>query len=249
MLSLFAFQAIMTVMLVSGLVWAWPKSHASEPDRAKIIADSVIAAIARLDAAPRGSGTEPTPVMQAGQAFPRGGATPPAPDTSSKDPVNGAKGAAAPNARSDSTTREQPAENSEAMRAFFIIVLCAGGLGTLFRGIGSLAWYSGTRTLLRSWLITYYAQPLKGALLGLMFYFVFKAGLFATNSSTVDSNPAGFAALAALVGMFDREATRKLKTVAESLFANADEKVDHTAPDSAAAEQTTERTGGAATGG
>jgi glycerol uptake facilitator-like aquaporin len=246
MLTLFAYQFFVTALLVYGIFWAWPRSRSTERDRLPAVVDSAIkVALARREV-PRGPAANSAQVTQAGAPLqPNGGqrsasdTTTALNDTSRRESTTLSQESVS--AKRDSTAQQDPGENLRAI-AFLVVVLCAGGLGTLFRGIGSLAWYSGTRTLLQSWLFNYYAQPLKGALLGLMFFFVFRAGLLATNTSVTDTNPAGFAALAALVGMFDREATKKLQQVAQSLFANADEKVDHTPADSPAGEQTVEKT-------
>ena len=66
-------------------------------------------------------------------------------------------------------------------------------------------------------------RPLIGAALALIFYFVFRGGLMvlstppdALKADTI--NPFGIAGLGSLVGMFSKEASDKLKEVAESVF-------------------------------
>jgi hypothetical protein len=100
----------------------------------------------------------------------------------------------------------------------FLIVIFAGALGAVLRALGSIVWYTGTRYLRRSWLLQYYMQPLRGAVLGILFYFLLRGGLFSSNAPLGDTSPAGFAAVAALVGLFEKEATRKLQMIAEALF-------------------------------
>src|SRR5438094_8790684 len=188
---LFAFQVVMSIAFVAAIFFAWPNTRPTERIISSASADSI--RVRAADSVRRAA------------------------TLSQLDSVNLRDSARvrATAARRDSTASvAKQQEDMNAVRAFLVIVLAAGALGTLFRGVGSLAWYVGTRTLRQSWLLTYYVGPLKGALLGLLFFFVFRAGLLATNTPIGDSNPAGFAALAALVGLFDREGTRKLRLVA-----------------------------------
>jgi hypothetical protein len=114
-----------------------------------------------------------------------------------------------------------------------LFVMIAGALGALFRGLSSLVTYVGQRRLLRSWLPLYYVQPIRGAILGLFFYLLFRGGLFSPNASFDDTDPVGFMAVAALVGIFEKEATKKLQQIASAVFAPHDEKTDAADADSA----------------
>ena len=64
----------------------------------------------------------------------------------------------------------------------------------------------------------YVLLPFVGAALGLVFYLVIRGGFFSTQASVDETSPFGFAALAALVGMFSEQAVLKLKEVAETLL-------------------------------
>ena len=75
-------------------------------------------------------------------------------------------------------------------------------------------------------MLQYYLQPLRGAILGIVFYLVLRGGLFSSSAPLGDTSPAGFAAVAALVGLFEKEATRKLQMIAEALFAPHQQNVE-----------------------
>jgi hypothetical protein len=109
---------------------------------------------------------------------------------------------------------------------FFVIVALAGALGGSIHSIRSIAWYIGNRRLRWSWTPFYVLQPLVGATLATLFYFVLRAGLFSPSTQTKATSPYGFAALAALVGLFSEQAVEKLKTVAEEFFQEAPKGVD-----------------------
>jgi hypothetical protein len=100
------------------------------------------------------------------------------------------------------------------------IVAVAGALGSSIHALRSFYWYVGHGKLVWRWLAMYILLPFGGATLGLVFYLVIRGGFF-TPGTASDSNvtsPYGFAALAALVGLFSEQAMLKLKEVAETLF-------------------------------
>ncbi|MGH9631444.1 MAG: hypothetical protein ACRD7E_24330, partial [Bryobacteraceae bacterium] len=72
-----------------------------------------------------------------------------------------------------------------------------------------------------SWAWWYFLRPWIGAALALVVYFVIRAGLItgAGEAATANLNPYGIASLAALSGMFSRQATEKLKDVFENVCA------------------------------
>jgi len=99
-----------------------------------------------------------------------------------------------------------------------LIVVLAGALGSLIHALRSVYWYVGNRTLVRSWLGMYLLLPLAGGALGLVFYLVIRGGFFSPQSSFEQTSPFGFAAFAALIGMFSQQAVLKLQSVAETLL-------------------------------
>jgi hypothetical protein len=112
----------------------------------------------------------------------------------------------------------------------FLIVMFAGALGGLVHTLRSFYWYAGCRRLVLSWTGFYITQPILGATLATVFYLVVRGGFFSPQSEISDTSPFGFAALAALIGMFTEQASEKLKQIAENLFAIAPKGADHAGP-------------------
>jgi hypothetical protein len=104
---------------------------------------------------------------------------------------------------------------------YFAIVAIAGALGGLVHTLRSFSMYVGTRFLRWSWIPFNLLLPAVGALGGTVFYLVFRGGLFSTSTSATDVNPYGFAAVAALVGLFSEQAIEKLRHIAKEMFAEA----------------------------
>lgn len=103
------------------------------------------------------------------------------------------------------------------------IVALAGGLGAIVNGISSFITYAGERKLYTSWGWWYVMRPLVGAGLALLVYLAFRGGLLVLSTSTdalkaESINIFGVGAVGGLVGMFSKEATDKLKEVAEAIF-------------------------------
>jgi hypothetical protein len=100
-----------------------------------------------------------------------------------------------------------------------LIVSFAGALGSLVHAVRSYYWYIGNRELVRSWIAKYLMQPFAGTALAVVFYLVIRGGFFSPQAGFRETSPFGFAALAALVGMFSEQAVLKLKDVAETILA------------------------------
>jgi hypothetical protein len=92
---------------------------------------------------------------------------------------------------------------------FFIVVSLAGALGGLIHATRSLAIYAGARTVRWSWIAYYLFLPLIGALGGTLFYVVLRVGLFSPSTEVDQASPFGFAAVAALLGLFFSERARE----------------------------------------
>jgi IPT/TIG domain len=69
----------------------------------------------------------------------------------------------------------------------------------------------------------YFSLPLVGALLAVITYLVLRGGLTSTLASSADVNPYGFVAVAALVGLFSREAADKLHAIFEAILTPAEQ--------------------------
>ncbi len=100
----------------------------------------------------------------------------------------------------------------------FLIVAVAGALGGEVHALRSLTWYVGNRNLVWSWMLYYILVPVVSASLGIVFYLVIRGGFFSPAASISETSPFGFAALAALTGMFSQSAAEKLKEVADTVL-------------------------------
>jgi len=109
---------------------------------------------------------------------------------------------------------------------FFAIVAIAGALGGVMHSTRSLAWYVGHQGLRWRWVPYYVVTIVLGAGLASVFYLVVRGGLFGGQATSTDVNPYGFAAVAALVGLFTEQALMMLKNVAAEVFAPSEKGPD-----------------------
>ena len=114
-----------------------------------------------------------------------------------------------------------------AESSMLLLVAASGALGSTVHTLRSLYWYIGNRMLFYNWVPMYLLRPVVGATLGLVFYLVVRAGFFSPDASVAETSPFGFAALAALVGMFSEQAILKLKEIAETLLKKPDKGESH----------------------
>jgi hypothetical protein len=99
---------------------------------------------------------------------------------------------------------------------FMVMVL--GALGALIHSSVSFTTYIGNRKFLVSWTWWYLLRPFVGAALALALYFVVRAGLLTSSSSTAALNQFGVAMLAIMSGLFSKQASDKLEEVFTTLF-------------------------------
>jgi hypothetical protein len=97
----------------------------------------------------------------------------------------------------------------------------AGALGSYIHIATSFVDYAGRRKLTLSWGWWYVLRPFIGAALATVVYFLIRAGLIsgAGEHATDSLNPYGIAAIAALSGMFSKQATDKLREVFQQFCA------------------------------
>jgi hypothetical protein len=107
-----------------------------------------------------------------------------------------------------------------------LLVLSAGALGSFVHAATSFADYIGNQSAKRSWVVWFILRPLIGSALALIFYLTLRGGLFTSGTDSKSINLYGFAAIAALAGMFSKQATDKLSEVFDVLFKPSDKKVD-----------------------
>ena len=110
---------------------------------------------------------------------------------------------------------------------FFLVVGLSGALGGIIHAVRSITVYVGTRKLRWSWIPYYLLLPLVGAMGGTLFYVILRAGLFSPSTEASQASPFGFAAVAALVGLFSEQAMDKLRDLAGQIFTPAMPLADH----------------------
>jgi hypothetical protein len=114
-------------------------------------------------------------------------------------------------------------------RTMVVMVLFAGALGGLVHALRSFYWYVGEGKLLWNWVGMYVVLPWSSAALGFVFYLVIRAGLYQPSAGTSYL----LVGLAALVGMFSRQAAEKLKDIGEGIFTKASQGSDQAPPSNA----------------
>lgn len=112
----------------------------------------------------------------------------------------------------------------EPAQGLLLLALLGGVLGSFMHAGQSFAKYVGNEQLTSSWAYWYVLRPPVGGVLGLVFYFVLRAGLLSASVEAV--SPYGVVAFGALAGWFSKQATDKLAEVFENLFRT--EKTDET---------------------
>lgn len=118
--------------------------------------------------------------------------------------------------------------------AILILVAVLGGLGSFIHAGTSFVEYVGNEQLGRSWTWWYVLRVPIGASLALILYIAFRGGLFSTSATSGVVNIYGVGALAALAGLFSKQATNKLEDVFSALFRVPDGKGDDRLKDSLA---------------
>lgn len=71
------------------------------------------------------------------------------------------------------------------------------------------------------------ALPFIGAGLAFIFYLVIRGGFFSTGATVENTSPVGFAAVAALIGMFTEQAVQKLQKISDSILSPPEKGKDH----------------------
>jgi hypothetical protein len=109
---------------------------------------------------------------------------------------------------------------SEEMQNLLVTIFAAGVGSMITTILGYLKHASEQRDFKLAFVPWYFARPLIGVLLGVVFYFVLKGGLLVTvgAASASDINVYGLGGLAALVGLFSKNAVEKLRDVFSTLF-------------------------------
>lgn len=96
---------------------------------------------------------------------------------------------------------------------FLPIVLLSGGLGGALHGLASLTDHVAKRDFGQRWIMWYLAHPFVGAAVATVFVMMLQAGLGGQFTSGASGNAYGAGALAALSGLFSRNALQTLRDV------------------------------------
>jgi hypothetical protein len=99
-----------------------------------------------------------------------------------------------------------------------LLVLVSAALGSYVHAATSFADFVGNRRLSSSWVWWYVLRMFIGASLALIFYFALRGGLLTAGAGASNISPFGVTAVAAMVGLFSKQATDKLSEVFDTLF-------------------------------
>jgi hypothetical protein len=107
----------------------------------------------------------------------------------------------------------------------FLLAILAGNLGGLLHAIGSLAAFTGNKTLLREWTLWYISRPFVGASIALVFLAIVRAGILTVSTSDgMALSPYTAISIGTLVGMFSDDAILKLSEVFVAFFKIKDDR-------------------------
>ncbi len=101
---------------------------------------------------------------------------------------------------------------------YLVAVITLGALGSSVQALTSFATYVGNHALRKRWVWWYIARLPIGGVIALVLYLLLRGGLLSVSTSAKDISPYGIGAVAALAGMFSRQATDKLRELFETLF-------------------------------
>ena len=111
-------------------------------------------------------------------------------------------------------------------QGYVLLALLSGVVGSALHALQSFSVYLGKRRFYLSWTLWYLYRPLIGGILGLLLYFVIRAGLMGAANDAV--SPYGVVAYGGLAGLFAKQAVEKLAELFATLFRTAgDERIDH----------------------
>jgi hypothetical protein len=102
--------------------------------------------------------------------------------------------------------------------ALLALVVLSSGLGSYVHAAVSFADYVGNRGFVVSWVWWYLLRVFVGSSLAVIFYFAIRGGFLGAGTNAADINVYGIAAISALVGLFSKQATDKLREVFDTAF-------------------------------
>ncbi len=123
--------------------------------------------------------------------------------------------------RDELSDRIEACDRTEIETKLILIMALAGALGGYIHSLTSFTDYVGNRELVRSWVYWLLLRAPIGALLAVLVYLLLRGGLVLPSTDDPNLNPYGFAGIAALVGMFSKQATDKLREIFDTIFRSA----------------------------
>jgi hypothetical protein len=218
--ALALYLILFTLFVIYTMVKIWPDPTPSRQPTPQAATPTPTATPASTATTSVRSTPSPTPTptpLQTPSPSPRAGTSSP---TQSPTPTPTPTPSPSPSLLSSVTVLWWQFDIGDEQR-LLLLVLLGGALGTLVHSLRSVYWYIGNRNLVKSWMAMYFMLPFAGAALAMVFYLVVRGGFFSPQSSFQQTSPFGFAAFAALIGMFSSQAVLKLKDVAEVMLSKA----------------------------
>ncbi|HYR08269.1 MAG TPA: IPT/TIG domain-containing protein [Longimicrobium sp.] len=99
-----------------------------------------------------------------------------------------------------------------------LAVMLAGGIGSYIHGVNSFVTYVGNRSFVPSWVPWYLLRPFMGIGMAVIFYVVVRGGVLVMSGGVSTVDPYAMMTVAALAGMFSKQASDKLAEVFDTLF-------------------------------
>ncbi|HEU4883687.1 MAG TPA: IPT/TIG domain-containing protein [Longimicrobium sp.] len=99
-----------------------------------------------------------------------------------------------------------------------LAVMLAGGIGSYIHGVNSFVTYVGNRSFVSSWAPWYALRPFMGIAMSVIFYVVVRGGVLVMSGGVSSVDPYAMMTVAALAGMFSKQASDKLAEVFDTLF-------------------------------
>jgi hypothetical protein len=99
-----------------------------------------------------------------------------------------------------------------------LAVMLAGGIGSYIHGVSSFVTYVGNRSFVNSWAPWYLLRPFMGIAMSVVFYVVVRGGVLVMSGGVSSVDPYAMMTVAALAGMFSKQASDKLAEVFDTLF-------------------------------
>jgi hypothetical protein len=100
----------------------------------------------------------------------------------------------------------------------FLAAMLAGGIGSYIHGVNSFVTYVGNRSFRSSWAPWYLLRPFMGVAMAVIFYVVVRGGVLVMSGGVSQVDPYAMMTVAALAGMFSKQASDKLAEVFDTLF-------------------------------